>query len=115
MGLAAATAAVTTGLIAAERPNDADCGDTGGFGDGELECEFLGGDDAAEYGVSEGEEEDAMEIGDASPGLDDMENVGENAPGSASSLRGAAMLMGEDAFIVTVLPLARTVCGGDGG
>jgi hypothetical protein len=48
--LAAPAAAVTTGWAAADRPSDADCGDTGGFGDGEVECEWEweGGEDAAE-------------------------------------------------------------------
>lgn len=82
-GLAAA--ALTTGLAAADRPSDADCGDTGGFGDGEFECD----DDVGGYGVREGEDDEANEMGDANDigdaALDATEeNVGENAAGSVS-------------------------------
>lgn len=118
-----ATAALTAGLITADRPSDAELGDSGGLGDGEVECPWC--EVCAEvdvlpgYGVKEGVDEDAMEIGDASPtdaGLEARENVGENAVDSASRFLDEAIGMGADAFIVAVLPLAeRTVCGGDGG
>lgn len=113
-GLAAAAALTATGLFAAVRPNDADCGVTGSFGFDEFEA--AGGLDGAGYGVSEGDDEEASEIGEAREIEAELEG-GENVVGNPSEVRVRGRIgMGAEALNVVALPLAaRIVCGGDGG